>query len=298
MGLVALLALLALAACGGSESSEEGNPGAASSAPAETAADENAQPPEPAATEPPSELVEASSDTETHSMEDAETGEDEHAGAASEDGHAHGESVEAPEGLAVSLEAIEDSRSGYNLRLTTENFTFAPEHAGGEHVPGEGHAHVYVDGEKLGRIYGEWFHLDNLEPGAHDIRVTLNANTHADYATKNETIAASVRVGEEADQASKAPPEPAEPELPAIVIENGEPVGGVTRIEAKNGDRVAFTVRSDIPDEVHVHGFDVTKAVTPGRATTFRFKAEFEGIFEVEAHEAGDVVIAKVVVSP
>ena len=89
--------------------------------------------------------------------------------------------VEAPEGMSVSLQMIADSVSGYNLRIVTEGFRFAPESAGAAHVPGEGHAHLYVNGVKT-RVYSEWFHLDGLAPGTHEVRVTLNANDHSPYA--------------------------------------------------------------------------------------------------------------------
>ncbi len=89
--------------------------------------------------------------------------------------------IEAPNGMSVSLQVIADSVSGYNLRIVTEGFRYAPENAGAAHVPGEGHAHLYVNGVKT-RVYSEWFHLDGLAPGAHEVRVTLNANDHSPYA--------------------------------------------------------------------------------------------------------------------
>ena len=89
--------------------------------------------------------------------------------------------IEAPEGMSVSLQVIADTVSGYNLRIVTQGFRYAPENAGAAHVPGEGHAHLYVNGVKT-RVYSEWFHLDGLAPGAHEVRVTLNANDHSPYA--------------------------------------------------------------------------------------------------------------------
>src|SRR5690606_38361231 len=72
--------------------------------------------------------------------------------------HTHGEGIETG-GVAeiptVAVTATPDPKSGVNLRVETTGLTFAPEHASTEHVLGEGHAHVYVDGEKYGRLYGE-----------------------------------------------------------------------------------------------------------------------------------------------
>jgi hypothetical protein len=96
---------------------------------------------------------------------------------------------------SVEVAAAPDLKNkGWNLRIETDNFRFAPEHASGEHVPGEGHGHLYVDGEKVTRLYGEWHFLGTLSPGRHTIRVTLNSNDHNDYVSNGEVIAAETTV--------------------------------------------------------------------------------------------------------
>jgi hypothetical protein len=102
-----------------------------------------------------------------------------------------GESDTIPE---VFLSVQPDPLGGYMVRVQTFNFTFAPQNAGGEHRDGEGHAHLYVNGEKAVRIYGEWFHLDTLPTGNNTIMVTLNSNTHAPLHTNGEAIAAMVNI--------------------------------------------------------------------------------------------------------
>lgn len=102
-----------------------------------------------------------------------------------------GHQVPAP--MTVAVDAQPDARMGVNLHLTTTGFRWAPEHASNQHVDGEGHAHVYVDGEKVGRLYGEWLHL-SLDPGEHEIRVTLNGNDHGDYVDGQEAVAATTTV--------------------------------------------------------------------------------------------------------
>jgi hypothetical protein len=94
----------------------------------------------------------------------------------------------------LDIEILKDPKSGINVHLLTTNFTFAPEHASTEHVEGEGHAHIYVDDVKISRVYGEWFHLDNLDAGEREIRVTLNANSHQELAIEGESIAATETV--------------------------------------------------------------------------------------------------------
>lgn len=94
----------------------------------------------------------------------------------------------APE---ISIMVMPDPMAGHNLHVMTKNFTFSPEHASGVHVAGEGHAHVYVNGEKLGRLYGAWFHLDALPKGEVEVKVTLNANDHSPLAVGGTLILAS-----------------------------------------------------------------------------------------------------------
>lgn len=57
------------------------------------------------------------------------------------------------------------------------------------------------------------------------------------------------------------------------------------------GENVRFTVKSDIEEEVHVHGFDLSEDVGPGQPARFNFKPGFTGIFEVELeHSAVQIV--------
>ena len=115
-------------------------------------------------------------------------------GSAEDHDAGHAEAIEAPEGMSVSVEATPDSVSGLNVRISTTNFTFAAEQVGGAHVQGNGHAHVYVDGVKVGRPYGEHYHIGKVDPGERTIRVTLNANNHSEYATGGHVVEATTTV--------------------------------------------------------------------------------------------------------
>jgi hypothetical protein len=101
--------------------------------------------------------------------------------------------TEASTRMEVRLVAEPDPRAGVNVRIEAEGFTWAPERASGDHVDGEGHAHLYVDGEKLGRVYGEWLHVA-LDPGRHELRVTLNGNDHRDYLVDGAPVEATAEV--------------------------------------------------------------------------------------------------------
>ena len=68
-------------------------------------------------------------------------------------------------------------------------------------------------------------------------------------------------------------------------------------IEAKKGQSVRIVVRSDEPDELHLHGYDVEQAARPERPPSSASTADLEGIFELESH-VSETVIARLVVNP
>ena len=83
----------------------------------------------------------------------------------------------------------------------------------------------------------------------------------------------------------------------SIVVRGGEPVGGVQELEYSAGEEVRFTVRSDVADEIHVHGYDLMKDVSAGGLVSFSFPADIEGIFEVELEDRKEQ-IAELRVNP
>lgn len=127
-------------------------------------------------------LVACSQDPVDHSQMDY--GADEHA-------HHHDMPVawhDADNPASVDLVVHEDPKTGWNLQIVTENFSFSPQNASAENVDGEGHAHLYVNDEKITRLYGEWYYLGSLEPGKNEIRVDLNANDHSPYTVGGEPV--------------------------------------------------------------------------------------------------------------
>jgi hypothetical protein len=83
-----------------------------------------------------------------------------------------------PDAPSLSMVLHKDMMSGYNLEIRTTNFTFSPETVNQANSPNTGHAHVYANGKKLSRVYGNWFHITGLPAGEHTIMVELNANSH------------------------------------------------------------------------------------------------------------------------
>lgn len=79
--------------------------------------------------------------------------------------------------------------------------------------------------------------------------------------------------------------------IPTIVVKNGKPVGGIRELDYTKGDQVRFRVRSDVSDEVHVHGYDLIKDVAPGHPVSFDFPADLEGVFEAEIESRKEQII-------
>ena len=89
-----------------------------------------------------------------------------------------------------------DMMDGYNIQILTKNFTFTPANINLASKDNEGHAHIYVNGNKIARVYASWYHLSSalLEAGENEVKVTLNANDHGEWSIDGEAIASIVRI--------------------------------------------------------------------------------------------------------
>ena len=91
--------------------------------------------------------------------------------------------------------------------------------------------------------------------------------------------------------------EVAKPTVVSIVVVNGAPEGGIVRQTVSKGDRVVLVVKSDVADEIHLHGYDKSTDVTAGGTARLPFTATIPGRFEVELESRG-VQIADLTVNP
>ena len=88
---------------------------------------------------------------------------------------------------------VPDAIDGYNVQILSKNFIFTPASINRENIANEGHAHIYVNGAKVSRVYSNWFHLPSafLQPGVNAVTVTLNANDHSTLAMPDGGLIAS-----------------------------------------------------------------------------------------------------------
>ena len=99
---------------------------------------------------------------------------------------------ETPISLTVAAEA--DAEGSIDVHIETEGFRFARELVDQDHTPGTGHAHIYMDGEKLGRVFESEYRIADAPPGEHEVRVTLNTNDHSELVYNGKKLSATVTV--------------------------------------------------------------------------------------------------------
>ena len=231
-----------------------------------------------------------------------------------------GEDVVAPR---ISIEVTEDPVEGWNLAVMLSDFRLAPENVSGSHVDGEGHMHLYIDGQKAARLYDTWYQLPPLEAGTHEVRVDLRSNDHALLTVEGVAIdaVATLEVSDEqatahavdggsaqdaeagghthdgttghgrANGAKFAADVADADQTVTLQIVNGELVDGFRRVRVAVGSVVAWSVTADVADEIHIHGYDILQPVAEGQPTSFAFVAEIPGVFEVELEASGQLLL-------
>lgn len=135
------------------------------------------------------------------------------------------------------------------------------------------------------------------------VTVAFVALRPSDSSKKADDPAKTVKTeaGGGAKQPTATVPAPAPPQ--EITLRGGVPLGGIKRIEVRKGDVVRLQVLTDEQgDRLHLHGYDIEKEARAGKPANFRFKADIEGVFEIESHTAedagGEPLIARLVVAP
>ena len=164
--------------------------------------------------------------------------------------------VEAEAAMSVEMGANVDPVSGVNVHVVASGFAFAPDRVNLDHVEGEGHAHIYVDGVKVSRVYTPWYHLDGLEPGEREIEIRLNTNGHSEYTWNGEVVRAFATV---------------------VVPEPEESMGhhGAATVEARGEMSVSIRVEPDPLCGANLYVTDTRGfTFTPSHASTHHHSGE------------------------
>ena len=136
--------------------------------------------------------------------------------------------------ISVAITAEPDADGGVDVRIATEGFRFVPDLVDQPHTPGAGHAHIYVDGNKLGRVFESEYHIASLSPGQHEIRVSLNTNDHSELTFNGSRVEAIASVN-----------------VPDVGQNRGDSHGGQDHGDHSHGDE------REIVAEVHLGNLEV-----------------------------------------
>lgn len=82
-----------------------------------------------------------------------------------------------------------------------------------------------------------------------------------------------------------------------IVVRDGVPLGGTHLLTYRQGTLINLTVRSDVADEVHFHGYDIHRDVAPGHPVHFLIRATIQGSYPVELEQHAET-LAQITVEP
>ena len=119
--------------------------------------------------------------------------------------------------------------------------------------------------------------------GSDDTTTDDSANTSAQQ-TATATATPTTEGGQETSTPTPTPTPTPEPQPPLLQA------GKVTKLRFDEGETVRFRVRSDKPEHVHIHGYDIMKDVEPGQTANVAFKATITGIFEIEFEDSAEEI--------
>jgi hypothetical protein len=77
-----------------------------------------------------------------------------------------------------------------------------------------------------------------------------------------------------------------------VQVTGGQVTGDTGRVPVASGEHVTLAITSDVADEVHLHGYDLEAELSPGQPAELTFDATIPGVFEVELHEAGTLLLS------
>jgi FtsP/CotA-like multicopper oxidase with cupredoxin domain len=116
-------------------------------------------------------------------------------------------------------------------------------------------------------------------------------------STAQTPVATTTQAPPAGDAPAETAPAPPPPRVERIRMRDGAPAGEARTLVYEDGETVRLRFTSNVADEVHIHGVDRYVDVAPGETASTRFKADGQGIFEIESHTTG-TLLAKLEVRP
>ncbi|PWJ21273.1 hypothetical protein [Jannaschia seohaensis] len=101
--------------------------------------------------------------------------------------------VEADPAPTVTLSVPDEiDADGFTIEVETTDILFREMPEGTAHISGEGHAHLYLNGLKLGRVYAATMGIGALSPGEYVLSVALNTHDHRPYLSGGAPVVATL----------------------------------------------------------------------------------------------------------
>jgi hypothetical protein len=116
------------------------------------------------------------------------------------------------------------------------------------------------------------------------------AGTDPDAAPKSGATSTATSTSADPSSSPAAPTTAAGQRIEVQFGVGDQVTGDTGRVPVPLGETVTLVVDSVAPDEVHVHGYDLTAPVSPFAPAELTFEATIAGVFEVELHDAGTVL--------
>jgi len=126
---------------------------------------------------------------------------------------------------------------------------------------------------------------------------SCGGDDEAGDATETTTTQTTTTSQTTTTETTTTQPPPARPAEVRVQIVGGAPKGGIVRKSLDRGDRVVVIVTSDVADEVHVHGYDLSGDVGPDKRVRIAFRARVPGRFVIELEDR-HAQIAELTVRP
>lgn len=89
-------------------------------------------------------------------------------------------------------------------------------------------------------------------------------------------------------QTASAPP--AGSLLASFEIRDGQRLSGPEILRVQQGQNVTIAIRSNRPDEAHLHGYDLSAELRPDATARLVFSADLSGRFDLELHHSDRTV--------
>ena len=104
----------------------------------------------------------------------------------------------------LKVQLYKDERDGFNLHINLINYEIeAPESAATDKTQTilEGHAHLFINGVKIRRLYSRYAHLnaDLFNNGINMVTVTLNSHQHDTWTYNKRPLTSSVTIDNSKD---------------------------------------------------------------------------------------------------